>query len=92
MRLFVDVSDASERIDNALRFLGDTWLAQLHSAAIREFGVPRWQQQLRDKLELLRQINQFLVDDVANGKALRLELAIVVLIMVEILFALFKII
>ena len=87
MRLFVDVTEITERIDNALTFLGDTWLARLHRAAVVEFDIPRWQRQLRNKLEVLRQINEFLVDQITSQKSLNIEIAIVGLIVIETLMA-----
>lgn len=91
IRLFIDVREISDRIDNALQFLGDSWLARVHRAAVHTFEVPRWQAQLRHKLDALQQFNQLLVDQVTTRKGLRLEWAIVLLIVVEILFGVFKI-
>ena len=87
MRLYVDVIEITERIDNSLTFLGDTWLARVHRAAVAEFGIPHWQRQLRNKLELLRQINQLLVDQITAQKTLSIESAIVGLIILEIVVA-----
>ncbi len=90
MRLFVDVTEMSDRIENSLHTLGDSWLARVHRAAVQEFEIPRWQRLLKDKLEVLRQINALLTDQITSRKALRLETAIVVLIIIEIIFAVFK--
>lgn len=87
MQIFVDVTEITERIDNSLTFLGDTWLARIHRAAVSEFGIPHWQRQLRNKLEVLRQINELLVDQITSQKSLRIEGAIVILIVIEILLA-----
>jgi hypothetical protein len=92
MRQFVDVAEMSDRIENSLSILGDSWLARVHRAAIAEFEIPRWQRLLKDKLEVLRQINELLVDQINSSKSLRIEGAIVVLIIIEILFAIFKVI
>jgi hypothetical protein len=91
MQLFVDVVEITERIDNSLTFLGDTWLARLHRAAVAEFGIPRWQKQLRSKLEVLRQINELLVDQITSQNTMLLEVAVVVLITIEILMPLGRI-
>lgn len=91
MQLFVDVVEITERIDNSLTFLGDTWLARLHRAAVAEFGMARWQKQLRNKLEVLRQINELLVDQITSQNTMLLEVAVVVLITIEILMPLSRI-
>ncbi len=91
MRLFVDVSEMTDRIENSLHVLGDSWLARVHRAAITEFDIPRWQRLLDDKLNVLRSINEFLIDQITSRKALRLETGIVLLIVLEIILAIFKI-
>jgi hypothetical protein len=91
MQLYVDVIEITERIDNSLTFLGDTWLARIHRSAVAEFGIPHWQKQLRNKLELLRQINELLVNQITSQKSLRIEGAVVVLIVIEILMAAFRV-
>lgn len=90
MKLFVDVMEISERIENSITFLGDSWLARLHMAAAAEFGIARWQKQLRNKLEVLRQINKLLVDQITTQKSFRIEVAIMCLIVLEILMAIFR--
>jgi hypothetical protein len=91
MRLFVDVNEATDRVENSLQLLGDTWLARVHRAAVDELGVLRWQKRLADGLTLLHQINEMVVDQVTTRQSLRLEAAIVLLIVLEILFALFRV-
>ncbi|MBN1962175.1 MAG: hypothetical protein JW841_14640 [Deltaproteobacteria bacterium] len=90
MRLFVDVTEMIDRIENSLTTLGDSWLARVHRAAMAEFEIERWSHLLRNKMEVLRHINEFLVDQLHNSKNYRVEFAIVVLIVVEIVLALFK--
>lgn len=88
LRHFVEVSEIFERIDNALHTVDDSWLAQVHRAAVEEFALQSWQRQLRDKLELLLRINGMLADQIHTQQSLRLEWAIVALIVLEILLAL----
>jgi hypothetical protein len=88
MQHFIDVLEIAEKIDHALMFLGDTWLARIHHAASQEFAIPRWHAQLRNKLEMLKQINEMLVDRVTSQKSFTLEIAIVGLIVLEIVLAL----
>lgn len=90
MQLYIDVVEVTERIDNSLTFLGDTWLARLHLAAVREYQMARWQKQLRNKLDVLRQINELLVDQITSQKTMRLEAAVVFLIILEIVLALIR--
>ena len=90
MQLYVDVSEITERIDNAFTFLGDSFLARIHRAAVSEFGIPHWQKQLRSKLEVLRQINELLVNQITSTRSLSLEGAIVFLIILEIILAVFR--
>jgi hypothetical protein len=91
MRLFVDVTEMTDRIDNSLNTLGDSWLARLHRAAVNEFDIPRWQRLLRNKLEVMRQINDLLVDQISSRKMFNMEMAIVILILFELLVGLAQI-
>lgn len=92
MRLFVDLTELTERFDNSLHIIGDTWLARIHRAAVQEFDIPRWRSQLEGKLGVLHQINMLLVDQINARNTVRLEGAIVALIVLEIFLALLKIV
>ena len=91
MRLFVDVVEIAERVENSLTFLGDTWLARLHGAAAIEFGIPRWQKQLRNKLDVINSINKLLAEQINSQKSMRIELAICFLIVIEVVLAFFPV-
>ncbi|HVM63367.1 MAG TPA: hypothetical protein VMU14_00805, partial [Acidimicrobiales bacterium] len=80
----------TDRIEHSLTTLGDSWLARVHQSALAEFEVDRWSRLVKDKLEVLRQINELLVDQITSRKSYRIEFAIVVLIVVELLLALLK--
>jgi hypothetical protein len=90
MRLFVDLSELTDRFDNSLQMIGDTWLARIHRAAVEEFDIPRWRRMLEEKLNVLHQFNTLLVDQVTTRDSMRLEAAIVALIVFEIALALVK--
>jgi hypothetical protein len=91
MKLLADVTEITERADNSLQWLGDTWYARVHRGAVRAFGLRRWEHQLEHKLELLRQLNEHIVAQLTTGQSLRLEVAIVLLIVLEIVLALFEV-
>ena len=90
LRLFVDVTEVAERAENSLQWLGDTWYSRVHRAAVKAFDIPRWQRQLEHKLDLLQEINELIVDQIHTRQAMRLEWAIVLLIVFEIVMAFFK--
>ncbi len=92
MRLFVDLSELTDRFDNSLQMIGDTWLARIHRAAVEEFDIPRWRRLLEDKLNVLHQFNTLLVDQVTTRDSMRLEASIVALILFEIFLALVKLV
>ena len=91
MRLFVDVTEVTERVDNSLQWLGDTWYARIHRGAVEAFDIPRWQTQLEHKLDLLQEINDLIVDQITTRQSMNMEAAIVFLIVMEIVMAFFEI-
>ena len=90
MRLFVDVTEVAERAESSLQWLGDTWYARVHRAAVKAFDIPRWQRQLEHKLDLLQEINELIVDQIHTRQSMGLEWAVVLLILFEIVMAFFR--
>jgi hypothetical protein len=75
----------SERVENALKLVGDLFLARLHSAASRRFYLQEWDTIISRKLEIISDFYQLLNDRLHTVQSQTLEVIIVVLILVELI-------
>ena len=88
--LLVDMSEMVERVENAVKIVGDFYLARLYQAALRRFRLPSWQESVLRKHGMLAEVNRMLSDGADTRRAEFLEITIIVLIAWEILYALVR--
>jgi hypothetical protein len=86
-RLVAEVTEITERADNALKVTEDVYLARIYAAAVELFRVRSWADAVDRKLNIIRDTYQTLYDEAASGRAELLEAAIVLLIVFEIVLA-----
>jgi hypothetical protein len=89
-RLIADVTEVTERVDNALKVTDDVYWNRLYSALLTVLRVDVWRSGVEHKLALLRETYGLLQDEAGADRAVVLELTIIVLIAVEIVLALLK--
>jgi hypothetical protein len=82
-----EVTEITERIDNALIVTEDVYLARIYGAAVELFRVRAWNAAVERKLSLMRDTYAALYDEAATARAEYLEAAIVLLIIFEIVLA-----
>lgn len=87
-RLQVDSAILYEAVENALKLLGDQYLARVYSLASGRFHLPEWNSSIRRKLDTLDSIYQKLSDQSAQRRSETLEWVIIALIMGEIILSL----
>jgi hypothetical protein len=80
----IDVTTIVERIHNALKLSGDLYLAKVYARTAERLGLPTWERNVADKLDVLQDMYNVLVQRVATARAEALELTIIILITVEI--------
>ena len=88
LALASEVTEITERIDNALIVTEDTYLARIFGSAIDLFRVRAWNAAVERKLAIMRDTYTALYDDAATARSELLEVAIVLLIVFEIVMAL----
>jgi hypothetical protein len=76
----------AERVDNALKLIGDLYLARVHDAASERFGIAAWDAAISRKLDITGNLYQLLTDRISNAQGQTLELIIIILILIEIFF------
>ncbi len=85
--LLLELSEMIERLENAVKIVGDFYLARLYLSAVRRFRLPAWQETVLRKQKLVADVNDLIGDAADTSRAELLELAIILLILFEIVAA-----
>ena len=88
--LVAEVTETTERVDNALKVTEDVYLARIYGAALELFRVAAWGAAVQRKLAIIRDTYTALYDEAGTSRAELLEIAIVVLIVIELVLALLR--
>lgn len=86
----MDVSMLRERITNALKLVGNVYLARVYDEARRKVGSEKWEGTIRDQLKALEDIYTILNNRAAAARAETLEMIIILLIALEIVMGLLR--
>jgi uncharacterized Rmd1/YagE family protein len=76
-----------ERLENAVKIVGDFYLARVYQAAVKRFRLDRWQETVLRKQRMLSDVNGLIGDAADTNRSELMELAIILLIMFEIVAA-----
>ena len=87
--LVAEVTELTEKVDNALQVTEDVYLARVYAAALDLFRVKAVSAAVDRKLAIIRDTYAALYDEAASSRAGLMEAAIIGLIIVEIVLALF---
>ncbi len=90
MQTLIELSEFLERVENALKIVGDVYLARVYEAGLQQLRIARWTEQVTRKHRLLMQTYGLLKGETDQGRALTLEAMVVFLILFEIVMALFR--
>jgi uncharacterized Rmd1/YagE family protein len=85
-----EMSMMMEKIANSIKTTQDPYFSHVYSAAMNLFRAPIYAQRIRDKLGMLREVQSLIMGDIATLRAEVLEMAIIILIALEILLAIFR--
>jgi hypothetical protein len=88
--LVAEVTELTERVDNALQVTEDVYLARVYAAAMALFRVPVVSAAVDRKLQTVRETYQALYDESHSSRAELLEIAVVLLIMLEVVLSLVR--
>ena len=89
-RFEVDGAILFERVGNALKLVGDQYLARVYRATSQRFRLAEWNAGILRKLETIESIYGKLQDRSTGARAEALEWIIIALIAVEIVFSLMR--
>src|SRR5690606_2239334 len=82
-RVKLDVLEVTERIDNSLKFIDDTFFAKIYESVARELNIASWRKSLQDKLENVRSLYEIIDNRVLTIRSMLMEAAIIFLIALE---------
>ena len=88
--LVAEVTELTEKVDNALQVTEDVYLARVYAAALDLFRVKSVQNAVDRKLAIIRDTYSALYDEAASGRAGMMEVAVIALIALEVALALFR--
>ena len=79
-----------EKASSALTLVGDPYVARVYHQVATRFHLDEWGQNIRRSITVLESIYQVVSNQAASYRAETLEIAVVVLIVIEILLAIFR--
>lgn len=87
VRRLLELTEFTERVDNALKVIGDFYLARVYESAVRRFRIRAWQSSIDAKQALLAQAYELVRGEVDTRLSTVLELVIIILILLEVALA-----
>jgi hypothetical protein len=88
--MVAEVTELTEKVDNALQVTEDVYLARIYTAALELFRVPTVSAAVDRKLSIIRDTYAALYDEAHSSRSELLEIFVLVLIAVEIVLAVLR--
>ena len=85
-----DITETVERVENAIKVTDDVYLARVYGAALELFRERAWRNGIDRKLSILRETYAMLNAESQAARAELLEIAIVLLIVIELVLGLLR--
>lgn len=82
--------ELTERIDNAIKFVSDTFYALVYRLAASRVGVPEYRDMVEKKLETARELYEFMVNQFNEARLFVREAAITILALLDVLLLLLR--
>jgi hypothetical protein len=90
MLRLVELTEFAERIDNALKVIGDFYLARVYQSAVSRFGIAAWQGSIDAKQGLIAQALGLIKGENDTRRSTFLELTVILLIFLELVTAMIR--
>jgi hypothetical protein len=88
--LKVEANDLFERTGNVLKLIGDQYLARVYRLLAARFHLEEWERSIQRKLDVLEGVYRVVADQADHLRTEFLEIVVIVLILTEILLAVFR--
>ena len=87
--VLLEITELTERTNNALKFVGDMFSARLYKLCASKIGVVDYQALVQDKLHTADDLYDFMIEKFHQARGFLLESVVVVILIIE-LFYLFR--
>ncbi len=87
VRRLMEVAELTERVDNALKIIGDFYLGRVYESAVQRFRIRDWQASTDKKEALLTQAHALVRSESDARRSTLLELVVILLIFLELALA-----
>src|SRR5438309_3172162 len=84
--VLLEVTELTERVDNAIKFLSDMFSARLYKLAASKVGVPDYKDLVNQKVQTAEQLYRFMVDQFHQSRAFVLELMVVIILIIDLIY------
>ena len=81
----LDITQVMEKVENALKLVGDPYLAKVYRAASDSFHLNEWKVGLKEKLDIMEDFYDTLVNRIQTSRFLVLDITVMILIVLEII-------
>lgn len=90
LKMVADVTEITEKIQNAIKVTEDIFYARVYGAALAIFRTQTWTDSIQRKISVIRETYAMLSGEIYNQRSMMLEMAIVFLIVLEIVLGLMR--
>ena len=84
-RLRLDVTELTERADNAIKFLSDMFYARAYRLAAGKVGAGDYRSLVDQKLHIAGELYEFMVNEFREARSFFLELLVIAILIVELI-------
>jgi hypothetical protein len=81
--VYIDVNELTDKMENALKMVGDVYAARLYALTAARLGLDRWKQNVEEKLDTLDDIYRFTVEQTQMSRGHLLELTVILILVLE---------
>ena len=84
--MLLDVTELTERTNNALKFVGDMFFARVYKLCAVKIGVTDYQVLVQEKLRTADELYDFMIEEFHQARAFLLEFIVVLILIIELFF------
>jgi hypothetical protein len=84
--MLLDVTELTERTNNALKFAGDMFFARVYKLCAVKVGVTDYQALVQEKLHTADELYDFMIEEFHQARGFLLEFIVVLILVIELFF------